>query len=212
VRYLSYIGQSRNVTGLSGYGLGDAQIDAQNRTTDQIGQVGAAYSAVKNGGGLTVAYIQNAVNQIQGLINAYKSQYGTTQRGGAGAATLQNFVDTQIFPTMQSDLQTVAAVASGALPTGTLPGGFDLGPGGGGSSTNYNISLSPGMTATPGASDATAGNTQASGSPGPPSGITIPGTSIDVTATSPSWYENPMYLMLAGIGVLMYFGSKHSRS
>lgn len=204
---IAYIGQRRNVTSLAGYGLGDAQIDAQNRTTDQIGSVLAAYGTVKNSGGLTVGYIQGAMNQIQGLIEVYKTQYATTSRGKAGAVTLQTFVDNQVFPAMRIDAQNAANAVPGASSISVPDYGgnntvFQPVPFGGNTPTVININQ-------PGQSGATAGNIQPSETPGPPSGISIPGTSVDVTAEPLQWWENPGILIAIGIGALFLFTSKN---
>lgn len=204
-----YIGRNR-VTSLAGYTLGDAQIDAQNRTTDQIGQVGNAYSAVKNAGGLTVSYIQSAMNQISGLIDSYNNQYGGTSRGKAGTTTLANFVNQQIFPTMQSDLAAAANASGTQSPV--IPGGvsvdpttipFDFAPN---PNSNYNITINPS-----GNSVSTPGDTSPSQSPGPPSGIVIPGTSVDVVGQL-EWYQNPAMLALIGIGIAIIIGSRQKNT
>lgn len=198
-----YIGQRRNVSGLAGYGLGDAQIDGQNRATNDIGVVLATYGNLSNAGQLTASYIQSAMNQIQGIVNTYAQQFGSTARGIAGKGTLQSFIDNQVFPQMRIDLQN----ASGNVPT--TPASMDFND----TSVTNPFLPSPQQPTTiniNSPSAATPANMQPSASPGPPSGIEIPGTTVDVTATAPAWYENPTYLLLAGLGIAVFLGSKGS--
>lgn len=96
-------------------GLGDAQIDAQNATTATIGQIGTAYAQAKAAGQLTVTTIQDFMNQVQAAVNSYKTQWGGTSRGAAGAQTLQQFVDSAFFPNMRQDMAAIQAAGGQAV-------------------------------------------------------------------------------------------------
>lgn len=200
-RGIAYIGQKRTVAGLSGYGLGDAQIDAQNRVTSDIGNVLVSYNSTKNAGQLTASFVQGAMNQIQQLVTNYAQQYASTKRGEAGRVTLQTFIDTQIFPAMRADFAALSQSAPGQTFDGSAPVSTPYN-GGTGSSTVVNVT-SPGGTAN-GATSAM----QPSQSPGAPAGIQIPGYETTVTASAPAWYENPYYLAAAAVIALVIFKGK----
>ena len=177
------------------YGFGDAQIDAQNRATDQIGAIKAQYNNLKAANQLTAAIITSTKSQIQAVIDTYNAAWGNTTRGAAGTRTLQSFVDSQIYPELDQDLQNVSQASTPsysllspiALPSYTPSAALP---------TNINISV-PGSSSTPTAMSP-------SQTPGPPSGIEIPGTSVNVTASD--WMRNP--LLWAGIGLLGYFAMR----
>ncbi len=189
---IAFIGQKRTVNGLSGYGLGDAQIDAQNRVTSDIGQVLVAFDATNAAGQLTASYIQSAINQIQGFINTYANQYAGTSRGEAGRKTLQTFVDTKIFPSWRDMLANMSAPVDTSIYTGAPP------------STPVNSGVNPGTVVNINSGGTSAGATNAmqpSNTPNSPSGIQIPGYETTVTASAPAWYESP-YVIAVGVGLL----------
>jgi hypothetical protein len=181
------------------YGFGDAQIDAQNRATDQIGVVLTQYNATKTVNQLTPGYIASAKTQIQAIVDTYKAAWSNTSRGQAGGVTLQSFIDGPVFSGMDQDMQTLSQVSTPAqgfpvvaeIPTG---GGYipNVGP------TNVNISI-PGSQSTPMAMGP-------SNTPGPPSGIVIPGTTVDVTASD--WMKNPLLWAMVGLGIVLMVREK----
>ena len=195
-----FIGQKRTVPGLSGYGLGDAQIDAQNRVVTNIDPILKAYDAMKNSGQLTASYVQGAMNQIQQLVTNYAQQYASTSRGEAGRVTLQTFIDTKIFPAWRADF----AALSQSVPDSPIYSGAPQ-------STPYNGGTQPGTVVnilSPGGMDNGAVSAiQPSNSPGTPAGIQIPGYETTVTAPAPQWFESP-YVIAAGVGLLLLFLSK----
>lgn len=204
---LLYIGQRRTVSGLSGYGMGDAQIDAQVAATNAIGDIKAAYNAVKAGNNLTASYIQNADMQMQHVITTYNTLYGQTSRGAAGTTTLQNFYNSYIKPELTQDLNAVNVPQSpgsfSPVDGSNVPGVVNAGTPSGGNSYPTTINISPGNSAS------TPANLQPSDTPGPPSGITIPGTSIDVTAPYPSvWEQYPWLIAAVAIGAVLFLGHK----
>jgi hypothetical protein len=184
------------------YGFGDAQIDAQNRATDQIGVVLTQYNATKTANQLTPGYIASAKMQIQAIVDAYKAAWGNTSRGQAGGVTLQSFIDGPVFSGMDQDMQTLSQISTPAqgfpiasvTPGADLTGGYipNVGP------TNVNISI-PGSQSTPMAMGP-------SNTPGPPSGIVIPGTTVDVSA--PDWLKSPLLWMAVGLGVILLMREK----
>jgi hypothetical protein len=184
--------------------MGDAQIDAQNRATSDIGVIKNQYNAVKASGGLTRNFIQSTTQQIQQVINDYNALWGNTSRGAAGGQTLQAFFDSKMMPEFNNDLQSLPldTTSTGLTPPPTTDVNATpmLVPyGGTPATTNIVIGGTP--------SSQTSANIQPSQSPGPPPGITV---APDV-APAP-WYMNPAVLLLAGVVLLpMLIGKSSNR-
>jgi len=175
------------------YGFGDAQIDAQNRATQDIGAIKAEYNNTKAAGQLTAGYINTTKSRLQSVVDTYKAAYGNTSRGAAGGVTLQTFLDTMIYPELDADMATVSPATSTTpswFPTFMQPSSTPSTPSSG---VNVNITA-PGSSATPIAMGPSA-------SPGPPPGIEIPGTTVDVSA--PDWLKNP--LLWAGLALAAFY-------
>ena len=203
---IAFIGQKRVVSGLSGYQLGDAQIDAQNRAGDQMAQIIAAYTAQKNAGTLTASYINGAINGLQQAVATYKATYYNTSRGKAGGDYLQGLVNGSLVPPMQADL---AALTGQPAPVST--GGFTAIPMDNSQPFNAGTNPSTVVNINAGATDAGAINAmQPSASPGAPSGIQIPGYETTVHASLPSWYEDPKILIALGIVAFLVLRQKNS--
>jgi hypothetical protein len=197
---LLFIGQRQR----SGYGLGDAQIDAQNRATDQIGQIKAQYNALKSTGQLTAAIIDSTRNQILNVIDLYDKSYGITDRGKAGTGTLTRFVTGYIFPELDKDMASINA----GVPTSPLTNGGPITdadgipvpaayvPG-----NDYTINVNPAGAVE------TAGNQQPGNTPGPPPGITIPGTTTTVTANA---IPTAAYIVGGIVLLMLLFDGKNS--
>lgn len=191
------------------YGLGDAQIDAQNNVEHQMGEVLAAYNAVKNAGNLSVAYIGSVQAQIQGFIDNYASQYANSSRGEAGRKTLQTFFDTKVKPGFLADLklqmagtntETVVVPPPSDANASPVSPAYDP-------NTNYAITVNTGGNAP-----ATPGNIAPSQTPmtnSPEQPISIPGTVANVSA--PDWLQNPLLWVGVGVGLLVLMSrSKNS--
>lgn len=183
------------------YGLGDAQIDAQNQVIRDIQTPFLdQYAAVKGTPAFTGAFITATMNGIQHLIDVYASQYAgiRTSRGEAGRVTLQNFVDQNLFPAMRADYNSVVNSVSGGDTT-TTPAPSDIyTPAPYNPSINYNVEINPGAPSTQ-----TPANFQPSGSPGAPAGlISIPGVEQTVNADV-LWYQKPTFIL--GIGAALWF-------
>jgi hypothetical protein len=209
---IAYIGQRRigGSSGLAGYGLGDAQIDAQNRVVQDIQTPYLdRYNATKGTPGFTQDFILQTINGIQQLVTNYAHQYASTSRGEAGRVTLQTFIDQKLFPAMRADF-AAAQGASASPSTVAVPNQnqFGVNPFDGSPNAQpVNVNINTGGT-----TDATAGNIQPSQSPGAPSGIQIPGSETTVTAAPLQWYENPAMLALIGLGVFVLIGAGKQRS
>lgn len=203
---LVYIGQRRTVTGLAGYGLGDAQIDAQDRVGQLFASVLSSYNAVKAAGKLTVEYINNAMAQITQSVDDYARQYASTSRGQAGNIYLQNLAQQIFNDNMRKDLNAFSQ-------SPIVPGSVDYSGGSGSPGLVFGPAVQPNIIINAGGNAAeTPGNTQPSYTPGPPSGITIPGTEVDVTASAPSIFEeHPWMILAAGLAVVYLLGGKNSR-
>lgn len=176
------------------YTLGDAQIDAQNRTTSQIGDVLVQHDAQRDSGTLTADAVKGYINQIQGLIDNYAAQYGGTSRGAAGRITLQNFVDQNIFPAWQQEIQQLTPASQSISPNQTLPVPVIPNAQGSSGAGITTINIAPSSPGTPAA-------LQPSGTPAPPSGITIPGTTQTVTAP-PDYMQ---YALPIAVGLALWF-------
>ena len=181
------------------YGMGDAQIDAQNRATSDIGAIKAQYNAVKAGGQLTADFINSTKSQIQTVVDNYKNGWSSTSRGKAGGDTLQNFVSAQIYPELANDLNGLQtpAILGPSAPVTDLNATPMLQPWTPGGSTNITIG---------GGSSQTPGSVQASGTPGPPAGITVP-----ADAPPAPWYMNPLVWVAGGLGIMALLGKSSNR-
>lgn len=188
------------------YQLGDAQIDAQNQASRDIGAVVDQYGLTKNAGQLTPNYIQAAMSQLQSIVNNYKAAYGglgpygAATRGSAGAITLQTFLDGTILPGMVADLSAMLNSA-GPIQTVVSPSQVDnqvqLRPYAGLPNTT-NISV-----AVPGISPSFPSNVGPSLTPYNDNLPQIPGVTMDVTASAPT----PWWYYAIGAGLLLAFMS-----
>lgn len=183
------------------YNLGDAQIDAQNRVVVDIDPILRQHDAEMNAGTLTADKVRSYRAQIQGLINNYQSSYGMTKRGAAGYRTLQTFVDSNIYPTWDAEINNLstpttpqALISIPAIPTSGAARN-------GGNVTNINV-----IPNAPG--------TAAALSPGDtPNAIgpaySIPGVEQTVTASMfPEWMSNPYVLAGAALVAVLLLRRK----
>lgn len=175
------------------YGLGDAQIDAQNRATADIGVILEQYANVKNSNQLTPAYVASAKAQIQTVVDNYRAGWSNTERGRAGGATLQNFISGQVFPGMERDLNMLTvptAALSPAAPSGDLNATPQLAP--------YDPNIDYTINVGSGSASATPANIQISNTPAPP-----PGTASEPqNVSAPAWLKNPIVWIIGGLGLM----------
>lgn len=175
------------------YGLGDAQIDAQNRVGDIMAQVVASIAAATQSGTLTRDLILSGENRIQTAIDSYSQMWAGTTRGKAGLDTLQAFYINQLKPDMDRQLATIPTgeAYAPAAPTGDLNATPQLAPYDPGIDYSINVGIPTGSASTP-------ANIQISNTPGPPAGIATPAPNV----AAPDWMKNPLLWIVGGIGLM----------
>lgn len=175
------------------YGLGDAQIDAQNNVVRTMTRLMEELAAARSSGSITRTMIYNALSEMQNAITAYGQMYGGTDRGKAGLNdlwTLYYRLERDHQAEINSLPESYAPSYVPSAPTGDLNASPVMTP--------YNPAIDYTINVgTSGNAASTAGNLQPSQTPGPPAGVTVPQDS-----PAPSIFKNPLTFVAIGVALL----------